>query len=77
MATLSGSRSTPSAPKDSAGDRRSTRGPIRSLGPRRLRLRARLERYYATEGVGEPIVITLPKGSYVPQLQSRSTAAQR
>lgn len=39
------------------------------------RLRARLDRYYVVEGAGDPIVITLPKGSYVPQLQSKSTAA--
>ena len=31
------------------------------------RLRARLERYYAREGHADPIVIVLPKGSYVPQ----------
>jgi eukaryotic-like serine/threonine-protein kinase len=31
------------------------------------RLRGKLERYYAGEGRGHPIVITLPKGSYIPQ----------
>jgi hypothetical protein len=36
------------------------------------RLRSRLERYYATNGVADTVLITLPKGSYVPQLQSRA-----
>ena len=36
------------------------------------RLRNRLERYYATKGVADTVLITLPKGSYVPQLQSRA-----
>jgi hypothetical protein len=36
------------------------------------RLRNRLERYYATNGVADTVVITLPKGSYVPQFQSRA-----
>jgi len=35
------------------------------------RLRTRLERYYAEEGRDDPVVITLPKGSYVPQFQIR------
>lgn len=39
------------------------------------RLRARLERYYAAEGQIDPIVITLPKGSYVPQFLERSAPA--
>ena len=30
------------------------------------RLRARLELYYAAEGRSDPLIITLPKGSYVP-----------
>ena len=30
------------------------------------RLRRTLEHYYATEGRGDPIVIELPSGSYVP-----------
>jgi eukaryotic-like serine/threonine-protein kinase len=44
------------------------------------RLRARLERYYEVEGRGDPMVISLPKGGYVPQFapQPRTgrTAAQ-
>ena len=36
------------------------------------RLRNRLERYYAAEGQGDPLVITLLKGSYVPQFQTRT-----
>jgi TolB-like protein/Tfp pilus assembly protein PilF len=33
------------------------------------RLRTKLREYYTTEGVGDPIVIDLPKGSYVPALR--------
>jgi eukaryotic-like serine/threonine-protein kinase len=35
------------------------------------RLRNRLERYYATEGRGDPVEIALPKGSYLPQFIDR------
>src|SRR5215471_8738595 len=35
------------------------------------RLRSRLDRYYATDGRTERVLITLPKGSYVPQFQIR------
>jgi eukaryotic-like serine/threonine-protein kinase len=35
------------------------------------RLRGRLERYYATEGRTDPVIIVLPKGSYVPQFQEQ------
>jgi serine/threonine-protein kinase len=35
------------------------------------RLRSRLERYYATEGLSDTVLVTLPKGSYVPQFQLR------
>lgn len=35
------------------------------------RLRSRLERYYATEGRGDPVEIALPKGSYIPQFIDR------
>jgi Tol biopolymer transport system component len=38
------------------------------------RLRSRLELYYATEGAAEPVVITLPKGSYVPLFEVRPPA---
>jgi Tol biopolymer transport system component len=37
------------------------------------RLRARLERYYADEGRADPVEITLPKGSYIPQFQEAVT----
>ena len=30
------------------------------------RLRARLSKYYSTEGVRDPLVIELPKGGYIP-----------
>ena len=33
------------------------------------RLRGRLERYYSNEGRVDPVVIELPKGSYVPQFR--------
>jgi adenylate cyclase len=36
------------------------------------RLRTRLDKYYATEGAGDLVVIALPKGSYVPRFQSRT-----
>ena len=35
------------------------------------RLRSRLELYYATEGASDPVIITLPKGSYVPVFENR------
>jgi hypothetical protein len=34
-------------------------------------LRKRLEAYFASEGIDEPIVITIPKGSYVPAFEAR------
>jgi Tol biopolymer transport system component len=39
------------------------------------RLRARLERYYATDGAADPLVISLPKGGYVPAFAVRPPAA--
>jgi serine/threonine-protein kinase len=39
------------------------------------RLRARLEQYYETSGRDDPIVIALPKGSYVPQFVPNTVAA--
>ncbi len=38
------------------------------------RLRARLEDYYRQSGAGDPIVIVIPKGSYVPELHEREAA---
>jgi Tol biopolymer transport system component len=38
------------------------------------RLRARLERYYATDGAADRVVISLPKGGYVPTFALRSPA---
>lgn len=35
------------------------------------RLREKLERYYASEGRDDRIVILLPKGGYVPQFQTK------
>ena len=39
-------------------------------------LRLRLQEYYATEGKDEPIVLTVPKGSYVPEFHFRELPAQ-
>jgi TolB-like protein/Flp pilus assembly protein TadD len=36
-----------------------------------VRLRARLSKYYATEGTQDPIAIELPKGGYVPSFRQR------
>jgi len=41
------------------------------------RLRARLERYYASEGLGDPITIVLPRGSYVPEFVERDSSQPR
>lgn len=38
-------------------------------------LRQRLEEYFATEGAREPLVLRIPKGSYVPVFESRAVAA--
>ena len=40
-----------------------------------VRLRARLERYYAGEGSRDPIIIELPKGGYRPVFRERAPAA--
>lgn len=37
-------------------------------------LRQRLEEYYATEGREEPVRLTIPKGSYVPEFHFREAA---
>jgi serine/threonine-protein kinase len=36
------------------------------------RLRARMERYYASEGRADTLVVTLPKGTYVPRFETRA-----
>ena len=41
------------------------------------RLRTRLAAYYAREGSADPIVIDLPKGSYVPELHPNTTEPAR
>ena len=38
------------------------------------RLRTRLSSYYEKEGREDPILIVLPKGSYVPEFSERRTA---
>jgi adenylate cyclase len=38
------------------------------------RVRRSLERYYLTAGANDPLLISLPKGTYVPQFQLRETA---
>ena len=37
-----------------------------------VRLRARLNKYYSTEGTQDPLVIELPKGGYVPRCRPRA-----
>jgi hypothetical protein len=38
-------------------------------------LRKRLDLYFATEGAQEPLVVTIPKGAYVPVFLAREAAA--
>src|SRR5262249_35126707 len=38
------------------------------------RLRNRLEKYYAAEGHADALIVSLPKGSYVPQFLPRSAS---
>jgi len=38
------------------------------------RLRRRLERHYLTDGADDPVLIEIPKGSYVPRLSYRVAA---
>ncbi len=40
------------------------------------RLRSRLELYYGTEGATDSVVITLPRGGYIPQFETRRVAAE-
>lgn len=40
------------------------------------RLRTRLEQYYETIGSNDPVLLTLPKGTYVPQFASRPAIVQ-
>jgi hypothetical protein len=39
-------------------------------------LRLRLQEYFATEGKDEPIILTIPKGSYVPEFHLRELPAE-
>ena len=39
-------------------------------------LRKRLEQFFGTEGVDEPLVITIPKGAYVPHFEARQTHSE-
>src|SRR5215831_20276316 len=39
------------------------------------KLRSRLARYYDAEGREDPVVITIPKGSYVPKFADRNNGA--
>jgi hypothetical protein len=38
-------------------------------------LRGRLERYFASEGAQEPVVIVIPRGTYVPEFEARKAAS--
>src|SRR5437773_9804034 len=40
------------------------------------RLRARLAEYYVGEGGGDPVIIELPKGGYVPVFRQREAEAE-
>jgi eukaryotic-like serine/threonine-protein kinase len=40
------------------------------------RLRTRLEQYYETIGGGDPVLVTLPKGTYVPQFATRTAPVE-
>jgi TolB-like protein len=42
-----------------------------------VRLRARLNKYYSTEGSEDPLVIELPKGGYVPRCRPRSVGGRQ
>lgn len=42
-----------------------------------VRLRARLNKYYSTEGTQDPLVIELPKGGYVPRCRPRVVGARQ
>ena len=37
-------------------------------------LRAKLDQYFETEGKDEPVVVTIPRGSYVPTFEARRAA---
>ena len=50
----------------------STTDPVVRLEARRLR--RELEHYYLTDGLSDPLIITIPKGSYVPAFETRSVA---
>jgi hypothetical protein len=39
------------------------------------RLRQKLEEYYAAEGIHDPILITIPKGCYLPTFEAQRTSA--
>ena len=41
-----------------------------------MRLRARLNKYYATEGSTDPLIIELPKGGYRPIIRERRTRGE-
>jgi TolB-like protein len=39
------------------------------------RLRAKLEEYYSVEGAADPVIVRIPRGSYVPLFESREAEA--
>ncbi|HEY2932879.1 MAG TPA: tetratricopeptide repeat protein [Acidobacteriota bacterium] len=41
-----------------------------------VRLRARLSKYYASEGSGDPLIIELPKGGYIPVFRQVEAARE-
>lgn len=42
-----------------------------------VRLRARLDKYYSTDGIHDPLVIELPKGGYIPTFRQVETVPGR
>ena len=41
------------------------------------RVRAKLENYYAQEGAGDPVLVELPRGQYVPRFSARAVPARQ
>ncbi len=39
------------------------------------RLRAKVDEYYGAEGVADPVIVRIPRGSYVPLFETRDRAA--
>ena len=55
--------------------RATTRAWIRLSGSQARRLRAKVDEYYAGTGAGDPVLIQLRRGSYVPAFEHRADTA--